>query len=78
MSRAPLAPFTAETAAEKASRRRRLEHARCVALAYTEDSRWRNRAEFFEGRDAIIKFLIRKWNRELDYRPFPTVTNRAG
>jgi len=39
-----------------------------VALAYTTDSRWRNRAEFFSGRDAIQAFLARKWNRELDYR----------
>ena len=39
-----------------------------VALAYTEDSEWRNRAEFFSGRDAIRSFLRRKWARELDYR----------
>jgi uncharacterized protein len=39
-----------------------------VALAYSEDSRWRNRAEFFEGRAAIRAFLERKWRRELDYR----------
>ena len=39
-----------------------------VALAYTEDSRWRNRSEFFEGRAAIVAFLTRKWQRELDYR----------
>jgi uncharacterized protein len=39
-----------------------------VALAYTEDSEWRNRAEFFSGRDAIRTFLRRKWARELDYR----------
>ena len=39
-----------------------------VALAYTEDSRWRNRSEFFQGRDAIVAFLRRKWQRELDYR----------
>jgi nuclear transport factor 2 (NTF2) superfamily protein len=39
-----------------------------VAAAYTEDSQWRNRAEFFQGRPAIIEFLRRKWNRELDYR----------
>ena len=55
---------------EGEARRRRLElrdPAR-VALAYTEDSRWRNRAEFFQGRQAIVEFLTRKWNRELDYR----------
>jgi len=39
-----------------------------VALAYTEDSRWRNRAEFFSGRALIVEFLRRKWARELDYR----------
>src|SRR6202012_3977344 len=39
-----------------------------VALAYTVDSRWRNRSEFLNGRDEIIAFLTRKWNRELDYR----------
>jgi hypothetical protein len=39
-----------------------------VALAYTEDSEWRNRAEFFSGRDAIRAFLRRKWAKELDYR----------
>ena len=39
-----------------------------VAAAYTEDSQWRNRTEFFEGRDAIVAFLRRKWNRELDYK----------
>jgi uncharacterized protein len=39
-----------------------------VALAYTEDSEWRNRAEFFKGRQAIKEFLRRKWEKELDYR----------
>ena len=39
-----------------------------VALAYTHDSVWRNRAEFLEGREAIVAFLTRKWARELDYR----------
>jgi hypothetical protein len=39
-----------------------------VALAYTEDSQWRNRAEFLQGRAAIQQFLQRKWSRELDYR----------
>jgi nuclear transport factor 2 (NTF2) superfamily protein len=41
---------------------------RRVAAAYTEDSQWRNRTEFLEGREAIIAFLERKWNRELDYK----------
>jgi len=39
-----------------------------VAMAYTPDSRWRNRAEIFQGREAIVAFLTRKWIRELDYR----------
>jgi len=39
-----------------------------VSLAYSEDSRWRNRADFFQGREAIRDFLKRKWARELDYR----------
>jgi nuclear transport factor 2 (NTF2) superfamily protein len=39
-----------------------------VALAYTPDSRWRNRSEFFEGRPAIVEFLTRKWSHELEYR----------
>jgi len=39
-----------------------------VAAAYTEDSQWRNRAEFLSGRPAIVEFLRRKWNKELDYR----------
>lgn len=39
-----------------------------VSLAYTDDSRWRNRVEFFQGREAIVAFLKRKWTRELDYR----------
>ena len=39
-----------------------------MALAYTEDSTWRNRSEFFEGRAAILQFLMRKWRRELEYR----------
>jgi uncharacterized protein len=39
-----------------------------VALAYTEDSQWRNRDEFFQGREAIVEFLKRKWARELDYK----------
>ena len=39
-----------------------------VSLAYSEDSRWRNRSEFFEGRAAIVAFLTRKWAKEIDYR----------
>jgi hypothetical protein len=71
MSRPPLPPFTAETAAEKVRLAEDGWNSRDparVALAYTEDSRWRNRAEFLEGRAAIEAFLTRKWARELDYR----------
>ena len=71
MSRPPLPPFTKETAAQKARMAEDAWNSRDperVALAYTEDSRWRNRSEFFEGRPAIVAFLTRKWARELDYR----------
>ena len=70
-SRPPLPPFTAETAAQKARMAEDAWNTRepeRVALAYTEDSRWRNRAEFLSGRDEIVAFLRRKWARELDYR----------
>ncbi len=69
--RPPVPPFTFETAtakvraAEDAWNRRDPEK---VALAYSEDSAWRNRAEFLQGRAAIAAFLTRKWAREIDYR----------
>jgi nuclear transport factor 2 (NTF2) superfamily protein len=71
MARPPLPPFTAETAAQKARLAEDAWNTRDpqrVAQAYTIDSRWRNRAEFFQGREAIEAFLTRKWQRELDYR----------
>src|SRR3979490_1351329 len=71
MPRPPLPPFTRETAAQKARMAEDAWNSRDperVALAYTEDSRWRNRSEFLEGRAAIVAFLIRKWAKELDYR----------
>lgn len=71
MSRPPLPPFDAITAARKARLAEDAWNSRDparVALAYTEDSRWRNRSEFFTGRAAIEAFLVRKWQRELDYR----------
>jgi uncharacterized protein len=71
MSRPPLPPFTVETAAQKVRMAEDAWNTRDpvrVALAYTEDSKWRNRAEFVEGRAAIEAFLTRKWHRELDYR----------
>ena len=69
--RPPLPPFTAETAAEKARKAEDAWNSRDparVALAYTLDSRWRNRAEFFAGRAAIVAFLTRKWQAEHEYR----------
>jgi hypothetical protein len=71
MPRPPLPPFTAESAAQKvrlAEDGWNTREPQRVALAYTEDSRWRNRAEIFQGRAAIEAFLTRKWARELDYR----------
>ena len=71
MSRPPLPPFTRETAARKARMAEDAWNSRDperVALAYTEDSRCRNRSEFLEGRAAIVAFLTRKWAREPDYR----------
>ncbi|MFH8734309.1 MULTISPECIES: nuclear transport factor 2 family protein [unclassified Streptomyces] len=70
-TRPPLPPFTRETAIEKVRLAEDGWNSRSpqkVALAYSADSRWRNRAEFVTGRDAIVEFLSRKWNRELDYR----------
>jgi uncharacterized protein len=64
-------PFTAETATKKVRLAEDAWNSRDpdrVALAYTEDSVWRNRSEFVTGRDQIRKFLAGKWNRELDYR----------
>jgi nuclear transport factor 2 (NTF2) superfamily protein len=64
-------PFTRETAIAKV----RMAEDACnsrdpqrVSLGYTEDSRWRNRAEFINGRAEIVAFLTRKWHKELDYR----------
>ncbi len=70
-TRPPLPPFTRETAIQKV---RMAEDAWNthdpvrVSLAYTPDSRWRNRSEFLQGREAIVAFLTAKWQRELDYR----------
>jgi nuclear transport factor 2 (NTF2) superfamily protein len=79
--RPPLPPFTAETAAQKA---RAAEDAwnSCdperVSLAYTPDSRWRNRDTFLQGRDEIVSFLRQKWDRELDYRLIKEVWAHGG
>ena len=69
--RPPLPPFTRETAMQKVRMAEDGWNSRepqRVALVYTPDSRWRNRAEFIHGRDEIVAFLTRKWARELDYR----------
>jgi len=69
--RPPLPPFNAQTAAQKARMAEDAWNSRDparIALAYTEDSRWRNRSEMFSGRAAIIAFLERKWAKENDYR----------
>ncbi|MFC4254297.1 DUF1348 family protein [Altererythrobacter xixiisoli] len=71
MSRPPLPPFTAETAAQKARMAEDAWNGRDpdkVALAYTEGSVWRNRSEFITGRVQIAEFLRQKWLRELEYR----------
>ena len=70
-SRPPLPPFTIETAAAKVRAAEDAWNTRDperVSLAYTEDSRWRNRTEFLEGRPAIVEFLRRKWAAEQEYR----------
>ena len=71
MQRPPFPPFTEETAKQKVRMAEDAWNGRDpakVALAYTPDSQWRNRAEFLDGRAGIEAFLTRKWNRELDYR----------
>jgi len=69
--RPPLPPFDAESAAKKVRMAEDAWNTRNperVSLAYTPDSTWRNRSEFLSGREAIVQFLTRKWNKELDYR----------
>jgi len=69
--RPPLPPFTVETATKKVRLAEDAWNSRDpqrVALAYSVDSRWRNRCEFITGRQQVVAFLARKWARELDYR----------
>jgi len=69
--RPPFPPFDAESAIQKVRIAEDAWNTRDpekVSLAYTHDSRWRNRSEFLTGREAIVRFLTRKWNQELDYR----------
>jgi len=70
-SRPPLPPFTRDTAIQKVRAAEdgwNTRNAEKVSLAYTEDSRWRNRADFVQGRAAIVAFLNKKWVREQQYR----------
>lgn len=69
--RHPLPPFTHETAVQKvqlAEDAWNSKNPEKIALAYTEDSEWRNRSEFVTGREEIVKFLTGKWEKELDYK----------
>ena len=71
MTRPPLPPFTRDTAIQKVRMAEdgwNTRNPEKVSLAYTEDCRWRNRAEFVTGRADIVALLTRKWTRELDYR----------
>ena len=70
-TRPPLPPFSRETASQKVRLAEDAWNSRDpekVSLAYTPDSRWRNRSEFVNGRQEIVEFLTRKWAKELDYR----------
>lgn len=70
-SRPPFPPFDQESAVKKVRMAEDAWNSRDperVSLAYTSDSQWRNRSEFVSGRQAIVAFLQRKWNKELDYR----------
>lgn len=70
-TRPPLPPFTRDTALEKVRLAEDVWNTRDpekVSLAYSIDSRWRNRSEFINGRAEIVAFLARKWAKELDYR----------
>ena len=79
MNRPPLPPFTLETATQKVRMAEDAWNSRDpvrVAQAYTEDSSWRNRSEFLQGRAAIETFLMKKWQRELDYRLIKEIWGR--
>ena len=67
----PVPPFTSETARKKVQAAEDAWNTRDpikVSLAYTEDTSWRNRAEFINGREEVQQFLAKKWTRELDYK----------
>ncbi|MDP9930181.1 nuclear transport factor 2 family protein [Variovorax paradoxus] len=70
-SRPPLPPFTLESATKKVQAAEDAWNTRDpvrVSLAYTPDTEWRNRADFVNGREQVVEFLTRKWEREHDYR----------
>jgi uncharacterized protein len=74
-------PFTEATAIQKVRLAENAWNSRDpekVSLAYTPDSRWRNRAEFVTGREEIVRFLTRKWAKELDYRLIKELWTFAG
>ena len=79
--RPPLPTFDLESAIKKVRLAEDAWNSRdpqSVSLAYTADSRWRNRAEFLTGRDEIVEFLTRKWSKELDYRLIKELWTFAG
>jgi nuclear transport factor 2 (NTF2) superfamily protein len=81
LSRPPLPPFTAESAAQKVRAAEDAWNRRdpdAVSLAYTPDSRWRNRSEFLAGRAEIVAFLQRKWAQEREYRLIKELWASAG
>ena len=81
LPRHPLPPFTPDTAARKVRLAEDGWNSRDpekVALAYSPDTRWRNRAEFVIGRDEVVAFLTRKWASELDYRLIKELWASAG
>ncbi len=81
MSRPPVPPFSEATAIEKVRRAEDAWNTRdpaIVAQAYSTDTKWRNRAEFINGRAAVEAFLARKWARELDYRLIKELWTFAG
>ncbi len=81
MSRPPFPPFTLETAIQKVRAAEDGWNSRDparVALAYTEDSQWRNRSEFVHGRAEIEAFLTRKWQREQEYRLIKEIWAHSG
>ncbi|WP_405279191.1 DUF1348 family protein [Cobetia sp. Ld8] len=81
LPRHPLPPFTPDTAARKVRLAEDGWNSRDpekVALAYSPDTRWRNRAEFVTGRDEVVAFLTRKWASELDYRLIKELWASAG